>query len=296
MLNRVEPSLENAAKQKMLAALQRVLKPLVKLALSQGINYQMLLETLKIVFVQVAKEDFKLENRELTDSRISLLTGLHRKDVHRLREQPESESVPSSLVSLGSQLVALWISDIDFVDAEGKPKPLARLASDGGDISFERLVARVSKDIRARPVLDEWLRVGVVYIDDNDCVCLNSEAFVPSAGFEEKLFFFQQNIHDHVAATAHNLMNLAPPMLERCVYYDGLTAESISELKALAENEGMTALKAVNARAIELQAKSQGAVNADHRFTYALYFYHVNEYFGTKLKHEYYRRKTNRIE
>lgn len=295
MIKNAEVSSENPIKQRVLTAMQRVLKPLVRLCLAQGINYQMLLESLKIVFVQVAEEDFKLSQREQTDSRISLLTGLHRKDVHRLRDQPESTQSPS-LVTLGSQLVGLWISDADFTDAEGNPKPLARLASVGGDVSFDRLVARVSKDIRARPVLDEWLRVGVVYIDDKDCVCLNTEAFVPSVGFEEKLFFFQQNMHDHAAATAHNLMNLTPPMLERCVYYDGLTLEAIEELKAIAENQGMIALKAVNARAIELQAESKNDEDANERFTFALYFYHVKENFGTKLTHEYYRRKTVRID
>lgn len=296
MLDKVDNLAESTINQKMLAAIQRVLKPLVRLALAQGINFQMLVETLKIVFVQVAEEDFKLEKREQTDSRISLLTGLHRKDVHRLRDYPEN-SIPSSVMAtLGSQLVGLWISDEKLVDSDGKPKPLARLASDGGDISFERLVASVSKDIRARPVLDEWLRIGVVYIDENDRVCLNTDAFVPKEGVEEKLFFFQQNIHDHIAATTHNLMGLTPPMLERCVYYDSLTEENITELKALSENLGMHALKAVNLRAIELQAKSKGAKNADHRFTYAIYFYHVKEFFGSKLQHEYYRRKTNRIE
>lgn len=268
---------ENPVKQRVLTALQRVLKPLIRLALAQGINYQMLLETLKVVFVQVAEEDFKLSKREQTDSRISLLTGLHRKDVHRLRDQPDNLQNQYSIVTLGSQLVGLWVSDVDFVDASGNPKPLPRLASVGGELSFDRLVARVSKDIRARPVLDEWLRIGVVHINDEDCVCLNAAAFVPSEDFDSKLFFFQQNIHDHIAATTHNLMNITPPMLERCVYYDGLTPEAINELKVMSESQGMLALKAVNARAIELQTAALNSSAANQRFTFALYFYHVQE-------------------
>lgn len=268
---------ENPVKQRVLTALQRVLKPLIRLALAQGINYQMLLETLKVVFVQVAEEDFKLSKREQTDSRISLLTGLHRKDVHRLRDQPDNLQNQYSIVTLGSQLVGLWVSDVDFVDASGNPKPLPRLASVGGELSFDRLVARVSKDIRARPVLDEWLRIGVVHINDEDCVCLNAAAFVPSEDFDSKLFFFQQNIHDHIAATTHNLMNITPPMLERCVYYDGLTPEAINELKVMSESQGMVALKALNARAIELQKASFNSSAANQRFTFALYFYHVQE-------------------
>lgn len=292
LMNRhAETSSQNPLAQKMLSALQRVLKPLIRLALAQGINYQMLLETLKVVFVQVAEEDFKLQQREQTDSRISLLTGIHRKDVHRLRGQPDTSLNQSALVTLGSQLVGLWISHPDYLDANGAPKPLPRLASVGGDNSFERLVARVSKDIRARPVLDEWLRVGVARMDDNDCVCLNTEAFVPSEDFEGKLFFFQQNLHDHAAATAHNLMNLTPPMFERCVYYDGMTVEAIHELKALAEDQGMIALKTVNARAIELQAAADSTAKTDQRFTYALYFYHAKEDAETKQVYEEHQKK-----
>jgi hypothetical protein len=277
MIKNIEVNSDNSTKQRVLNALQRVLKPLIRLALAQGVNYPMLIETLKTVFVEVAEEDFKLAQREQTDSRISLLTGIHRKDVHRLRDQPEHTHNQTSLVTLGSQLVGLWVSDTDFIEADGKPKALPRLASVGGDHSFERLVARVSKDIRARPVLDEWIRVGVVQIDENDCVRLNTEAFVPNDDFESKLFFFQQNIHDHAAATTHNLMNLTPPMLERCVYYDGLSVEAINELKVMAENLGMTTLKAVNARAIELQAASLASPDANQRFTFALYFYHAKE-------------------
>lgn len=294
MIESAESS-DNPVKKRVLTVLQCVLKPFARLALAQGVNYPMLLETLKLVFVQVAEEDFKLQQRQHTDSRISLLTGIHRKDVHRLRNQSGSfQNQP--LVTLGSQLVGLWVSDTDFADANGKPKALPRLVSVGGNISFEGLVARVSKDIRARPVLDEWLRIGVVHIDENGCVCLNTKVFLPSAGFEEKLFFFQHNIHDHIAATAHNLMSLTPPMLDRCVYYDGLTLAAINELKTLAENQGMIALKAVNARAIELQVELLTSPDADQRFTFALYFYHIKENLGTKLVHEYYRRKKNRIE
>lgn len=296
MLNTSEINTGNSVQQKMLTALQRVLKPLIRLALAQGVNYPMLLETLKTVFVQVAEEDFKLKNREQTDSRISLLTGLHRKDVHRLRDQPQTNQDHSTIATLGSQLVGLWISNPSFTDHNGNPKPLPRLASVGGDSSFERLVASVSKDIRSRPVLDEWLRVGVVHINDDDCVCLNTDAFIPNAGFEEKLYFFQQNIHDHAAATAHNLMNLNPPMLERCVYYDDMTPSAISELRTLAEEHGMVALKAVNKRAIELQSESKESTEADQRFTYALYFYHTQEDPTSKMIYEDHQKKSHKNE
>ena len=268
---------ENLIKEKILSALRIVLKPFVRFCLAKGINYKMLLETLKIIFVQVAEEEFKLAERQQTDSRISFLTGLHRKDVHRIRTFSDDIKPPSLMVTLGSRLVGVWVSDPDFTDEHAEPKALPRLASMSSDVCFDDLVAKGSKDIRARPVLDEWLRAGVVSIDDNDYVRLNVEAFIPSEDFEGKLFFFEQNLHDHAAASAHNMINLAPPMFERCVYYDGLTLSAINELKKLAEQRAMLALKAVNAKAIELQTLSNNAPEANQRFTYGIYFYHTEE-------------------
>ena len=67
-------------------ALRQVLRPLVRLMLAQGITYPYLLELLKGLFVEVADKEFRLDARPPTDSRISLVSGVHRKDVSRLRQ------------------------------------------------------------------------------------------------------------------------------------------------------------------------------------------------------------------
>jgi len=260
-----------------LAALHQVLKPVAKLAMSLGINYQMLSDTLKSVLVEVAEQDFKLDGRGQTDSRISLISGVHRKDVHRLRGLSQPEIYQAASVNFSSHLVAMWISNNQYTDSEGNPKPLAKLTSIGGNSSFEALVASVSKDIRSRSVLDEWLRIGAVYLDENDYVCLNKDSFIAKDGFEEKLFFFQHNIHDHIAATAHNVLNEQPPMLERCVYYEGLTTKNIDELNRIAENMGMDAIKQLNKKALLLKEENEQASNADERFTFGIYFYRAKE-------------------
>ncbi|MBV5344757.1 MAG: hypothetical protein JZU63_04105, partial [Rhodoferax sp.] len=76
-----------------------------------------------------------------------------------------------------------------------------------GEASFDRLVASESTDIRARAVLDEWLRLGIVELDADDNVRLISDAFVPKKGFEEKAYFLGRNLHDHIAASVHNLLD-----------------------------------------------------------------------------------------
>ncbi len=256
----------------LLRALRHLLRPLVKLLLANQVTHPVLSGLLKSIYLEIAERHFALEGKRQTASRLSLLTGLHRKDVKRLREEPLlAVTAPPPSVSLGARLVARWLGEPDFQDAEGRPLPLPRVAVDGP--SFETLVTSVSTDIRPRAVLDEWLRLGVVDMDAEDRVALRVEAFVPREGFEEKAHYLGRNVHDHLAAAVHNLSGEGPPLLERSVYYDGLSAESIRELQELSEKQGMQALRAVNRRALALQRRDAKRGEPKLRMNFGIYFY-----------------------
>jgi hypothetical protein len=276
------PTPSSAPKPVFVRALRRVLRPLVRLMLAQGVTYPYLANLLKGLFVEVADKDFRIHNQPQTDSRVSLISGVHRKDVSTLRANMEStaEQVPP-VVSLGAQLVALWLGSPQYTDENGAPKPLHRFASEGGDLSFEALMTSVNSDIRPRVVLDEWQRLGVVHFDELQRVCLNTDAFVPAEGFDEKAFYFGHNLHDHAAAAASNLLGQSTPFLERSVHYDELSAESIAKLRKQAEQAGMRALLALNQNALKLEtqdaAYSRAHTSANNgplqRMTFGIYFY-----------------------
>jgi len=67
----------------LVAALRHLLRPLVRLLAARGVTYPTLAELLKETYVDVADRDFRLENNSATDSRVSLLSGVHRKYVRR---------------------------------------------------------------------------------------------------------------------------------------------------------------------------------------------------------------------
>ncbi|MBS4097681.1 MAG: hypothetical protein KGZ83_12690 [Sulfuricella sp.] len=254
------------------AALRRVLRPLVRLMLFYGIRFQSFCDLAKTAYIQVAEEEFKLDGKPQTDSRISLLTGVQRRDVKQLREAAGA-GADNLQPSLSAQLLAIWSGDPAYLDAQGQPLPLARLTSKGTARSFEELVRSVSKDFRPRVVLDEWLRQGIATLDAEDNVRLAAEAFVAPHGLDEQAFFFGQNVHDHLAATAHNLTGGAPPFLERCVFYEKMSAESVEEFKRLAEAAAMKALHSVNRDALELQKRDEGRPDAVHRANFGIYTY-----------------------
>ncbi len=268
----------------LVAALRHALRPLLRLMLARGITLPWITEFTKSLLVEIAERDFALAGKPPTDSRVSLLTGVHRKDVSRLRQSGSApaEKMPGA-VSLGAQLVARWLSQPPYVDANGQPLPLPRHASEGGEQSFEKLVAGLSSDIRSRVVLDEWQRLGVVHFDDEGRVCLNSQAFVPASGFDEKAFYFGHNLGDHGAAAAHNLLGQSPPFLERSLHFEALGADTVAALAKQAETLGMQALVSLNQAAKERVQAGEAAAPLDatdagpppdaRRMTFGIYFY-----------------------
>lgn len=257
-----------------LHALRRVMRPLVRLMLKKGVTYTYFADMLKGVFVEVAEQEFRLDDKSPSDSRISLITGVHRKDVRRLRDVPHdvSDQLPEA-VSLGAHLVSTWMSTPPFCVRPGQAAPLPRLASAGGGQSFDALVGHVSKDIRARVVLDEWLRLGIVRIDDEDRVHLETTAFVPQKGFDEKAAYFGHNVHDHACAAVHNLTADGPAFFERSVHYDALSPASIEQLRHAVSVDGMQTLIAFNTLASQLEARDATGAEAQQRVTIGLYFY-----------------------
>jgi hypothetical protein len=208
-------------------AIVRLLRPLVRVLIAHGVTFPMLAKLLKDIYVGVAEEAFPLSGKVQTDSRLSLLTGVHRKDVRALRGRGRATDRPSPVVSRNAQMMALWAGDPNYLDARGRPRALPRT---GGRPSFDSLVESVSKDIRPRVVLDEWQRLGLIRIDEQARVHLNNVAFVPRHEFDDLAYYFGRNLRDHIAASGHNLGGNEPPMLERAVYYEKLTPQSIDEL------------------------------------------------------------------
>ena len=254
-------------------AVERALRPLVALLLDHGIRLPAVVEMLKGIYVQVAETSVGEAPRGASDSRVSVMTGVHRKDVRRLRRaRAPVPAVPASAL-IGAQVVAQWSARQEYRDRRGRPAPLARLRSEGGARSFEALAESVTRDVGARAVLDELLRLGVVRLDAAGRVCLNQDAFVPRRGLEEKAYYFGKNLHDHAAAAARNLKGEGEPLLERSVHYVALSERSARELAKLAHTAGMRALESVNRGAFQRKRRDRRGGGEGHRVHFGVYFY-----------------------
>jgi hypothetical protein len=252
----------------------RILRPLVRLFIRCGMTFPALCDLLRELYVNVAEYDFTLAGKEQTDSRVSLLTGIHRKEVRRLRGAGAPVRLVPASVSRSSMIIARWIAALEFTDENGAPRVLRRAGDPGDGPTYEDLVESVTRDVRPRAVLDEWLDRGMVTIDEGGRIRLEEAAFAPRAGDDRQFYYFGRNLHDHVAAAVENISVSPPPFFERAVHYEGVSRAMAENMLALSRRIAVDALQSVNREA-------QGAVQDDPggawRWNFGIYLFSEDE-------------------
>jgi hypothetical protein len=250
------------------ASVLRVMQPLARLLLRHGVTYPAFAAALKTVFLDAAAEELRGKDMAATDSALSLLSGVHRRDVRNLTRAPavragRPRAAPLSAVG---EVVARWLADADYQDRRRRPRALARA-------EFDALVASVSSDVRPRAMLDELLRLGAVTAEE-DRIALVAGGFAPRQGFGEMAELLAANLGDHAAAAVANLQD-GRNFLEQAMYADDLSADAAKALQRSAIKAWGQALRPVLAQA---QVASDAAASAAkgeprHRVRFGVYFY-----------------------
>jgi hypothetical protein len=136
--------------------------------------------------VKEAEQQLKLKSTEaISDSRISIVTGIHRREVKRVRGMKVND-VSIYEPSLASQVVARWAGEKQLQSKNGpKPLPRKKLTAEGFD--FDDLVKSIHTDVRPRVVLEELIDRGLVTVNENDDLQLHPEKLAMKQDQEETL-------------------------------------------------------------------------------------------------------------
>lgn len=257
-------------------AISRVLQPLARLMIDHGLQLPSLVDLLKKALVDEAARAYGVAEKGSSDTRISLLTGVHRKDVKRLRDGPDAPVIRTPMVPIAASVVARWISDPRFLTADQSSRPLARTPSRGlpGEPDFPTLVSEVSRDVGARAVLDELVRLGVVELRDDGFVVLKTEGFLPTEGRSESFHFLAANVAEHLAAAVHNLApdRVGPPKLEQSAFAEDLSAPQVQELQQLARRMWTKALRQFLQTATLAWERRDADTGPKYRVRFGVYF------------------------
>jgi hypothetical protein len=227
----VPASPQDAQAEQALQHALAVLVPLVRWLLRSGVRYGALAAALKPLFVEVARAELAEGGAKITDSALSVMSGVHRKDVRQLAGGTQGPDAAAALSPTPvSQLFTRWVSDPRFRQADGRPRRLQRA---GPAPSFESLAREVCTDVHPRTLLEELVRLGLGTLQGDE-VELQADTFVPAAGQAEAAALLAANTADHLAAAVHNLTRPAPKFLEQSVFADGLSMASVEALGTLA--------------------------------------------------------------
>lgn len=135
--------------------LRAFLSPIARFCLRFALPVQGVIELVKEALVSEAKRQLERAGTKVNVSRLSVATGLHRRDVLRLTSSGPQEERYATLVS---RVVHQWESQARFCTQQNSPRVL-RLDDEPGE--FKELVSSVSRDVNPAAVLAEMERLEV---------------------------------------------------------------------------------------------------------------------------------------
>ena len=225
-------------------------RPISKLLIKNEIPIQNAYEALKRSMVDVA-----LDDGDVTDSHVSMKTGLHRKDVKRLRADNGDVSPKKETISPIAAVMTLWVQSAPFKGAAGLGRDLLRQGT--GEIpGFDDLVRASKVDLPAATILTEMLRQELVAVLPDGQLRLLTNTYIPKTD-DATLAAFDATVSDHVRIAVEN--TTAGPdgarYFDQVVRYSHLSQASVDALEAEARTRAAAYLEALNAMAHALQSK-----------------------------------------
>lgn len=182
-----------------LSALSTLLRPVLRACLKNTIKLGEITEIVKQTLVQLGAEELVKSGEIPNATRLTVMTGVHRKDCTRILGM-EREALPEDS-SMLSRVVGLWQGSQRFTTSAGKPRVLT---FEGKDNEFSKLVSIVSRELNPGPILKELKRTGMVE-ESARGIALVSPVYIPKGNVQEALTLLASDEADLFAAVENNI-------------------------------------------------------------------------------------------
>ncbi len=266
---------QSTTNEKLIEAALRFFTPFVRLLIARGVTFQIASELLKQAYVDSANKHF-VGTEAATGTRLSLLTGLNRKEIRRFTEnQTTIRVVPMS--SYATAVYAIWRGHKRWLDEKGDPRVLPKRESET-HLSFDDLVRSVTTDHRPSAVLEEMVRLGFVRELSDGTLELCGPALLIEKRFDEGVELLTQSLEDHISASVTNVLEEKPRFLERMVFSDELSELSAEELNAVAKQHWQKIQDEIIQKSIAAEERDRkSGADTKTRIRVGMYFYSETE-------------------
>ena len=230
-----------------------VLKPAVRYCLRHSLKIQDLIESCKICFIRVAGEELARRGEKANVSRLSVMTGMHRRDVMRYGRDEGFSSTSRNLVT---KVLGLWQTGARYRTKSGSPRVLS-CAGESSD--FFELVREVSRDLNPSTVLFELERTKTVKRVPQG-IKLVLPSYVPKGNAEALFDIMGDDLTDLGVAVEENVFAARNVKnLHARTTFDRIRSDKIPEIKQWLLREG----HALHARTRNFLSQFDQDVNPD---------------------------------
>jgi hypothetical protein len=187
-------------------ACRQFLRPVAALLMKCGITWKQFSDMSKSVFVEVATREFGIRGRPTNVSRVSILTGISRKEIKHQRDLLLGQDLPrSGKTNDATRLLSGWFQDPAYLDRHGAPLALAER---GSEPSFETLFQRYGGDTPFQTLMKELKVAGTIAVDGGRLIA-NSRFHMPVPMSEGNIRYFGSNLFDHARTLERNITGSA---------------------------------------------------------------------------------------
>jgi len=222
-----------------------LLRPIASVVLKCGMTWREFSELSKSVFVSVASDEFGIRGRPTNISRVSILTGISRKEVKRQRELlTEPASTSSTKTTDATRLLSGWHQDSDYLDADGDP---IALAMRGTKPSFESLFESYGGDTPEQTLSRELLAAGSIEKDSEGRYVAKRRYHMPVEMDAGSIRFFGTNLFDHANTLANNVTGESKQRrLEGFAVDDQIHPDAVDEFQTYLDERGQQFLEEID--------------------------------------------------
>lgn len=210
----------------LIQVVQQLLRPIVRFCLRRSLKIQDVIEAVKQSFVEVAQEEMTEEGHPFSVSRLSVMTGIHRRETSRLAAGDSKESDDARLLS---KIIGKWVNSRKYQTQTGRPRALT---VEGKQSEFVELVKSINRELNPYTVLFELERTGVVERTSKGLLKLIGQIYIPRGDARKGLMLLASDTEDLIECVSENVYSPEEiPNLHIRTEFDGIRSDCFNEVK-----------------------------------------------------------------
>ena len=240
--------MDESPKRGLLAAYGRLLGPLVRILIRNGVTFEEFAGAAKKTFVETAERQFRVGDTEQPSHRLAILTGLTGEEVKEIvREIKESSDQDKDLLDAYVRVLTVWHTDSTYTGPYGIPLELRY--DEDGDSGFSELCEACCPGIKPKLLLDELRNVGAVVETEKGWFKVLTRSYTPKASAPAGQEYLARTLADIVRTLDHNIQEPDPKkrLFERHVYTeDGIRPEDLARFERFANSRAQELLDEID--------------------------------------------------